>query len=197
MRGVPAPATLRVMRAWLLTTTTYGSWLPGDPRGSVTSVRDHRPGDAPSESRIEHDRPGEPWEEAMPGLARSARDRMKGPPIFLDADKAEAFLGQFQETAAYRGWTLRAVAVMANHFHLVVQVPDDPAPGKLLADFKAYGTRALNHRYGTPPAATWWIDNGSKRKLPDDRAVAGAVDYVLFKQPSPLVVWSPDHGRLV
>ena len=30
----------------------------------------------------------------------------------------------------------RAVAIMANHFHIVVQVPNDPSPKKILADFK-------------------------------------------------------------
>ena len=69
------------MRVWLLTSTTYGTWLPGDPRGSVTSVRDQRPGDAPSVVRIEHDIPGELWEEPIPGLHRSAQERMKGAPV--------------------------------------------------------------------------------------------------------------------
>jgi REP element-mobilizing transposase RayT len=179
------------MRVWLLTNTTYGSWLPGDRRGSVTSVRDLRPGDDPSTVRIEHDIPGEPCEDPMLGLENSAREQMKGPPIYLDAEKAAVVLAQFQETAAHRGWTLRAVAIMYNHFHLVVEVPGDPLPRKVLADFKAYGTRALNRKYGTPPSETWWTDKGSKRKLKDDRAVAAAVNYVLHKQPNPLVVWNP------
>jgi REP element-mobilizing transposase RayT len=86
---------------------------------------------------------------------------------------------------------------MANHFHLVVEVADDPDPGRLLADFKAYGTRTLNRRYGKTPSETWWTDNGSKRKLGNERALADAVHYVLYKQPHPLVVWSPELGRLV
>ena len=52
---------------------------------------------------------------------------MKGSPIYLDLEKAQVVLAQFQETANYRGWTLGAVAIMANHFHMVVQVEDDPA----------------------------------------------------------------------
>jgi REP element-mobilizing transposase RayT len=180
------------MRAWLLSNTTYGTWLLGDPRGSVTSVRDVRPGDEPSPFRFEHDLPGEPWEEALPGLHRSALVQMKGAPIYLDREKAETLLGQFQETATYRRWTLRAVAIMANHFHLVVVVADDPDPRKVLADFKAYGSRALNRRYGKPPAETWWTDKGSKRKLRDERALADAIYYVLYKQPYPLLTWAPD-----
>jgi REP element-mobilizing transposase RayT len=184
------------MRTWLLSNTTYGTWLPGDRRGSVTSVRDLRPEDEPTPLRFEHDIPGEPWEDEVPGLYRSALERMNGPPIYLDLEKAEALLAQFQETAGFRGWTLRAVAIMANHFHLVVEVPDDPAPRKLLADFKAYGSRTLNRRYGKPPSETWWTDKGSKRKLRDEQAVANAIHYVLYKQWRPLVVWSPEHGRI-
>src|SRR5438105_3985225 len=114
------------MRAWLLSNTMYGTWLPGDLRGSVTSVRDRRPDDDSTTARIEHDIPGEPWEDPLPGLQRSALDLMKGSPIFLDMEKAEKLLGQFQETASFRQWSLRAIAIMANHFHIVVEVPGDP-----------------------------------------------------------------------
>jgi REP element-mobilizing transposase RayT len=185
------------MRFWLLSNTTYGTWLPGDARGSVTSVRDRRPGDQPTSVRFEHDIPGEPWEDEIPGLQRTALENMKGPPIFLDLEKAEVVLAQFQETARHRGWTIQAVAIMHNHFHKVVQVRDDPDPGKILADFKAYGSRALNRRYGKPPSETWWTTKGSKRKLQDERAVENAINYVLYKQPRPLVVWSPELGRII
>ena len=89
------------------------------------------------------------------------------------------------------------VAIMFNHFHIVVQVPDDPSPTKILADFKAYASRVLSRKYGKPPLETWWTTKGSKRKLSDEKALADAIYYVLYKQPRPLIVWSPDLGRLV
>jgi hypothetical protein len=116
------------MRSWLLTNTTYGTWLPGDPRGSVTSVRDARMDDRPTIVRFEHDCPLTPYEPAIPGLLHAAVEQMSGPPIYLDLAKAELLLFQFQETAEHRRWTLLAVAIMVNHFHVVVQVPDDPDP---------------------------------------------------------------------
>ncbi len=66
------------MRSWLLSNTFYGTWLPGDARGSVTSVHDQRDDDSPSEFRLEHDIPGTPWEEEMPGLREAAVAQMKG-----------------------------------------------------------------------------------------------------------------------
>ena len=150
------------MRAWLLTNTTYGTWLPGDKRGSVTSVRDERPTDAPNHARFEHDIPGEPYEDPNDALQRSASELMKGNPIYLSLEQAETLLVQFQETAHHRVWTLRAVAIMRNHVHLVIIVPDDPDPGKILL-ISAYASRALNRRYDKPASETWWTGNGSKR----------------------------------
>jgi REP element-mobilizing transposase RayT len=86
---------------------------------------------------------------------------------------------------------------MANHFHIVVQVEDDPEPRKILADFKAYASRRLNRLCGQPSSETWWTTNGSKRKLPDEQALANAIHYVLYEQPYALVVWSPETGRIV
>ena len=115
---------------------------------------------------------------------------MKGLPIYLNFRQAETLLSQFQETASYRGWVLHAVAIMANHVHLVVEVTGDPDPDRVLADLKAYGSRSLNRGFGKPASETWWTSRGSTRKLADERAVAAAIDYVLYKQPHPLMVWS-------
>ncbi len=113
---------------------------------------------------------------------RAAQSKLKGPPVFLTGAQAAVLLGQFQETATHRGWKLLAVAIMANHFHVVVA--DDPDPRKMLADFKAYGTRALNREFELPRSGKWWTTGGSKRKLPDRRAVSSAINYVLNKQPN-------------
>jgi hypothetical protein len=185
------------MLCWLLTNTTYGTWLPGDERGSVTSVRDRRPGEAEVSVRVEHDRPGEAWEGSLPELKRSARKLMKGRPIYLDLVQAEIVLVKFQETAAYRGWSLEAVSIMANHYHVVVCAADEWSSDRILSDLKAYATRALNSEFGRPASGTWWTSKGSKRSMRYDAARANAIQYVLYKQPRPLVVWSRESGRLV
>jgi REP element-mobilizing transposase RayT len=180
------------MRHWLFTNTTYGTWLPGNKRGSVTSVRD-----ATVISRIEHDQPGTPWEGHIPGIECSAAALLKAPPLFLTLRQAEIVLAQFQETALYRERTLHAISIMHNHWHMVTTVPGDPDPNRLLTDIKAYASRALNREYGKPPSSTWWTMRGSKRKLASAAALAGAINYTLYKQPNPLVVWSPELGRIV
>jgi REP element-mobilizing transposase RayT len=122
-------------------------------------------------------------------LKRHAQGLLKGAPIRFTQPQAEALWAQFLETASYRGWQLLAVGIMANHCHLVVGVPGDPDPSGILGDFKSYGSRALNRRWGKPASGTWWADKGSKRKLPDEEAVLAAVKYVL-EQEYPLVIWT-------
>jgi hypothetical protein len=177
------------MRVWLLTTTTYANWLPGDSRGSVASVRDRRDGESESTTREEHDLPGEPYDVGIAGLWLSAAESA-GEPVHFALGHAEVAAAQFRATAAYRGWDLLALAVLFNHVHLVVRVEGDPEPRTLLADFKAYASRALNAAFGRQK---WWTTKGSKRKLGDARAVAAGVNYVLHKQWRPLVTWPLDE----
>ena len=84
---------------------------------------------------------------------------------------------------------------MANHRHLVVGVSGDPQPERLLQGFKSYGSRALNRRWKRPISGSWWSESGSKRKLPDERAVLSAIEYTIG-QEYPLVIWTTDIPEL-
>ena len=181
-------------RYWFLTNTCYGNWLPGDPRGFVGQVWEHRRGDSERKPRVRHDLPGTDYDQRLAGLKAAAAGMLKGPPIKLNARHADVLLSQFQETAQQRTWQLLAVAIMFNHFHIVVGVPGDPHPSRILADFKAWGTRKLSAQFGKPASETWWTANGSKRKLAADRDIDSAIHYVLYEQPDPLLTWSPHTG---
>jgi REP element-mobilizing transposase RayT len=171
------------MRAWLLTWTTYGTWLPGDVRGSVSRVRE---GQGP---RQYHNAPGSPYDGPMSGLHTGAEAALKGRPILLNSIQAEYVLAQFRETAAYRRWRLLAAAVMRNHVHLVVVADEAAKSADLLRTFKSYASRALNSENSKPIGGRWWTTSASRRSLPDERAVAAAVRYVR-EQPGALAVYS-------
>jgi REP element-mobilizing transposase RayT len=175
--------------AWLLSTTFYGHWLPGDPRGFVSRVRDQRPGEQPSSARKEHDQFQTPYDADLPGLARSAQRLLKGEPIQIDVEHAHALRAQFEETVVHRGWHLLAGAIMFNHLHLVVILPLELHGMDGLQDLKAYGSRKLNRDFGRRPSETWWTSQGSARLLPHRDAIEDAVHYVLYRQPNPLLTW--------
>jgi REP element-mobilizing transposase RayT len=187
-----------VTRSWLITSTTYGTWLPGDRRGFVGTVRDRRPDDADAPGRIRHNALDTEYDRNMPGLRASAERLMKCAPVLLSVDQAGVVLDQFRSTAGHRGWDLRAAAVMANHFHIVVTAPEAVPAAHLLRDFKSYAARALNRRWPTPGSGTWWTESGSRRPLPNERAVEDAVAYVRA-QHARLAMWvagmeSPERG---
>ena len=157
------------MRFWYLTSTTYGTWLPGDARGSVGRTKTY------SDPRTHDNVRGEPLTPSSPGLASASHQSLRSLPVYFSAEQAVVVLTQFLETAAYRGWRIHAVAVMRNHFHLLVEVPDDPEPGRVLGDFKSYASRALNRRFGR--RVDWWTDRGSTRPKKSERSRYAAVRY--------------------
>jgi len=172
-------------RHWFITVGTYGTRLPGDERGFVGY---HWP-NAVSRQRLNCNIPRTPLAADMPALARHAVSIMTGPPIHLSIRQAMGLLSQFQETSMYRGWQLLAVAIMADHFHVVVGVPGDPEPGEIRGDLKSYGSRRLNRSWGQPSNGTWWAEGGSNRKLPTDESVLAAIQYTI-DQEHPLVIWT-------
>ena len=173
-------------RYWLLTWRTYGTWWPGDVRGFVDPVIDE------TGERVIHNLPGTPVDADNPRLLQYAREVMRGEPVLLTHDHATALLAQFQETARYRGWELSAVAILTNHLHLVVGVCGDPDPASVLRDFKSYGSRRLNERWGKPASETWWAEAGSRRVLKTEASRLGAIRYVL-EQEHPLLTWSGER----
>lgn len=171
------------LRYWLLTWTTYGSWLPGDDRGFVSTVRE-----SPHDKWQRQNSRGTSYSRSMPGLRAASQSRLQGEPIFLRDDQALTISRQFHETAAYRGWQIVSFAIMRNHIHLIVSSPGDPQPDILLKDFKSYASRALNKTWGKPASGTWWTESGSKRRKATYQSLVNAVRYVA-KQQNPLLVW--------
>jgi len=125
-------------------------------------------------------------------LQKYCRLIQKGETTRLTEPQAQIALAQFHETAAYRGWELLAAAIMFNHVHVVVRVPGDPDPEKLLHSFKSYATRKLNASFGH---REWWTASGSTRVKKSERSVRAAIEYVRH-QMNPLVVWIREEGGL-
>ena len=175
-------------RYWHFTWRTYGTWLPGTPG----FVGDHVPDGI---TRVSANRPGHPTAEPQPALARYAA-AISADPVGLTPAQAAAVARQLRETAAYRGRLILAAAVLVNHVHLVFGTPGDPDPDQMLADWKAWASRALNRLAGwaaPAPRPVWWERDGSKRPLKGGPARASAVRYAR-DQDGPLVVWVGDEA---
>ncbi|MFQ5430818.1 MAG: transposase, partial [Phycisphaerae bacterium] len=156
---------------YLLTWTTYGTWLPGDKRGFVGRVPDGKGG------YVIHNLPGEPYDADEPRLRAGARRKAKGPAVRLTAENARVCVAAFREVGEKYGLTIHAGAIMANHVHLVVSSPESEGP-RMLNLFKGISSRRLGQAFGRQLSGSWWTTGGSRRLLPSERAFDHAVRYV-------------------
>lgn len=170
--------------AYLLTWTTYGTWLPGDQRGWIRRKHGFQPPNLPVERR--------------------ARDAMSEPVCELDRVQRHAVEETIRRHGSLRGWRLHAVNCRSNHIHVVVTAPN-VAPNKVIAQLKAWCTRQLKARSasegqsearneiagrsnagGERIAVTvrrnWWTERGSVRLLFDENSVKAAIRYVIEGQ---------------
>ena len=109
-------------RGLLLTSTFYGTWLPGDRRGFVGRVRDVRPDDPATPTRVTHDQFGTPCDGALPGLHHASVERLRGEPVYLDGTAAGL------EAATLRWMEKRADKLLERWYRLYA--PDAPGAGR-------------------------------------------------------------------
>jgi REP element-mobilizing transposase RayT len=141
---------------YFLTWVTYGTWLPGDPRGWVKYRRG--------------------WQLPDPILVREAQALMTEDACILTAEQRQAVEAQIAETCSHRGWILHVANCRTNHVHAVVtaNVSD---PDKIRIDLKAWATRALKRKFD-PARDNWWAERGSIRYLNSDNDLESANLYV-------------------
>jgi len=147
---------------YLLTWTSYGTWLPGDRRGWV----DRRAAG-----------PGFPYQEPDPKREDRARNAMSEPPVLLDKPARQVVDAAIRRTCAYRGWIVHALNVRSNHAHIVVS-PGDLSPGATMKVLKAYASRALNEALATRGRKHWWTSSGSTKYLNSESSLFAAIRYV-------------------
>lgn len=151
---------------YLITFRTYGTWLPGDERGSIDRYHNAYGGPRVKPNRV---------------LEEQCRKKLKSSPFILDAIRRKAVEEAIVEACDYRDWLLRALNVRTNHAHTVVSI-GIVKPDKALNTLKAYGTRKLREHDLWPYEHSPWAEKGSKRWLWDSRSIINACDYVINGQ---------------
>jgi REP element-mobilizing transposase RayT len=141
--------------AYLITWTTYGTWLPGDERG------------------------WQKWGEGVvqaPNafLKATAESRMKEPQFALSAADREIVEQIVAKHCEFRDWKLHKVNARSNHVHVVVTAPGYK-PEVVRDQFKAWCTRELkkwhSHR------ERFWTEGASCRYLNYEDDLHAAIEY--------------------
>jgi REP element-mobilizing transposase RayT len=152
--------------AYLLTFTTYGTWLHGDDRASHERSRDERFGTR----RRESNRP----------LMEKMRSELSEEPVRFNQSAREIVTAAIEEVCRNRDYLLRAINVRTNHAHVVASKAIKPE--KMVNEFKAYSTRRLREAYLATPDGRVWTRGASTRYLWKPEHVNAAIEYVLYSQ---------------
>jgi REP element-mobilizing transposase RayT len=147
--------------AYLITFTTYGTWLHGGGKASVSE---------------EHNRFGEEFVPCNPGLNTKEQSLLKHPPVKLNAPHRNAVLQAVLEVCDFRGWLAHAVHIRSNHIHIVVSGREKPE--KMMRDFKIYATKAIKKDDDKMPAKKYWTHHGSTRYIWTKEKLRAAIEYV-------------------
>ena len=141
--------------AYLITFRSYGTWLHGDNRGSVSRHRNQY-----KTNRLQGN---EKWLEIN-------TQRLKNEIVKLNAEQRKTVENGIRETCEKRDWHLQAINVRTNHVHTVVAI-GSKKPEIALNAFKANATREMRENGCWKKSSSPWARKGSKRYLWNEKSV--------------------------
>jgi REP element-mobilizing transposase RayT len=145
--------------AYLITFTTYGTWLHGDKRGSVDE---------------NHNKYGDDYLPENKSFKQQDNKLLKDEIVVLDVKGREIVLEAILSQCGFRNWFAHSVHVRSNHIHIVISSVEKPE--KIMSVLKAYSTRAL--RASGVLRTKFWTKHGSTKYLWTKEKLDAAIKYV-------------------
>ena len=105
----------------------------------------------------------------------------------LDEAARQVVLAAIRRHCAHRGWSLLVAHVRSNHVHVIVDA--GILPERIMNEFKAYASRALNQLASEGAERKRWARHGSTRWLWKDEDVRHALQYVVEEQGNPMAMF--------
>ena len=144
---------MRKTLGYMVTWTTYGTWLQGDERRWVKD--------------------GEVY-EASPELHKANEKQIKGEKVRLDKREKEIVREVIRRKAEEIGEKILALSVWSNHVHIVVSYSRRPLKG-LIRIYKNTSTTALR---GNEFKGRVWTRGYDKRYCFDEEVLKNRIKYV-------------------
>ncbi len=167
--------------------STYGTWLPNDPRGSYSKAVYDDEIRALGGLRYGRQDP-QPARETLRRFWAASRGITNRPPFFIDDSKRRNVARGFSRAVRQLGLTIGACAIMNDHVHLLV-IRSKHRIEYVVGRFKAEATRALDL------AETPWTKGCWKVFIEDTETIASASHYI---EMNPIKAgWGPQRWDFV
>ncbi len=149
--------------------TTYGTWLPNDPRGSYS--REIYSEQLRAMGGIKYGRQNPPPKERLMKFWTAARPCLARPPFFIDDNRRPIIAAAFGKVVGRLGIKVPACAIMNDHVHVLV-LQSKYSVEYLVNQLKGAATKALKLKY-TP-----WTRGCWKVFITDTEALQAATKYI-------------------
>jgi len=156
--------------------TTYGTWLPNDPRGSYSKQIYNAELAALGAIRYERQHP-QPKRQTLRRFRTAAVPRLSRRPYYINRDARPVVAGGFSEVRERRQLNVAACAIMNDHVHLLV-LRSKYRIEYLVNQFKGAATKKLGL------AKTPWTRGRWKVFIDDEEALRAAAKYVDANPPA-------------
>ena len=143
---------------YMITWTTYGTWLQGDKRGYVKDGIIFAPNDA---------------------LMEANRQNQSKDAVTMSKEQRQLVEKAILDEAELQKQTIYSISVQANHIHIVAEYIPKPI-GRIVACYKKAGRLAL---HSTGITGKVWTQGYDKRFCFDHDSLQKRIDYVKNHPP--------------
>jgi len=156
--------------AYHIILTTYGTWLPNDPRGSYSKAVYDAELRTLGDVRYGRQDP-QPDGNTLRRFWTASRDKLSRPQFFINDSTRKIIAGGFARVVQSLGLTIRACAIMNDHVHLL-SLRGKHRVEYVFGQFKSQGTHALG------VSETPWAKGAWKVFIEDAETIASAARYI-------------------
>jgi REP element-mobilizing transposase RayT len=149
--------------AYFITFRTYGTWLHGDARSSIQQR--HR-GRGPAQL------------PPLPKLECAMEALLTHSPVRFAPDQRDCVADTIRKVCEHHTWIVHALAVLSEHVHMVVSVPPQMPPERVMNTLKSWATRRLVESGLFPAGTRAWGRHGSTRYIWTETGIEDACRYV-------------------
>jgi len=156
--------------------STYGQWLPGDPRGWRSEKH---------KTHVDGDYQSPPPEDAHISIHQQSKDLLKHTPFTLSFEQRIIACDAWGEALIHYNTQASAICIAATHWHLLVRCPDHQ-PRIIIGKLKTWSQKKLGIKRPV------WAEKCRCLPISDEKHLLNTKHYILKHQHEGAAVGHPE-----